>query len=381
MGFAQKALLNQWLESTLTSNSPNIGLMLKKLSAKFFMMNSAVLVVSVLWVSCASKQVTKISPAEVPKELPKEIQDKFQVKEITEAPTPPVEEASPSPSGSPSISPSPGPSASPSPSPPVVVVKPKKSEKLEKGEPQGFQWLSRRPKFDPIWIGEKLNYEVTYFGMAAGDFTLEVQPHKMVNSRKVYHVKGVARSSKVFSFFYKLEDTVESFFDFEGLFSHRFQLELDESKQTRAAVELNDSEKGMTFYWNRWNHYVKGYSEIKDYNPMPPFSQDSLSALYYIRTLPLANGSVVTIPIASEGKVWEAQVTVLRRETISTPVGKLKTIVLKPEHKFQGIAQKSGDSFIWITDDDRKFMVKIEARVRIGTVLATLKSIERGRAP
>ena len=319
-------------------------------------------------VGCASGSLGKISSMP---DLPKEVssdKDRFEVKEVV---------------GSPSPVPSPTPN-------PVLSKKSRKKKKSARptptlsGEPvlvptEAFP--VRRPAKEPIWVGEKLTYEITYFGMSAGDFDLEVMPFKAIDNRKVYHVQGTAISSKVFSLFYRLNDMVESFIDFDGVFSHRFHIVLDESKQTRDSLELNDSSKAQTFYWNRWNHKDRGYTENKDFTPMPRFPQDSLSALYYLRTLPLNDGDVVTFPVVSEGKNWEAVVSVLRREVMSTPMGKIRCIVLKPETKYQGVLQKKGDSFIWLTDDDRKYLVRLEAKVRIGTVVGALKKAVPGTPP
>jgi hypothetical protein len=145
--------------------------------------------------------------------------------------------------------------------------------------------------------------------------------------------------------------------------------------------ESSDSGKKQTFYWNRWNHKTNGYSESKEFSPIEPFSQDSLSALFYMRTIPLPIGTVISVPIVSEGKSWEAVCTVLRREMVSTPFGKVQTVVIKPEMKFQGILKKSGDSFLWLTDDDRRIPIRLEAKVRVGTVIAQLRVAELGTSP
>lgn len=250
----------------------------------------------------------------------------------------------------------------------------------KKDEP--FSWINRRPSKEFFWVGERQTFEITYFGVAAGNLTVEVLPYKTINGRKVYHVKGNATSSKVFSLFYELNDTVETYFDYEGLFSHRFQIELNETKQTRKTMELNDSEKKQTFYWNRWNHHQKGYIETKEFQPIPAFAQDSLSALYFTRTLPLEVGKEYSFPVVSEGKFWDLVVNVVRKEKCTMPGRKeVMCLVLRPDTRFQGVLTKQGDSFLWITDDDRRYLVQLEAKVRIGTVSATLKQVEPGTAP
>lgn len=308
---------------------------------------------------------------DVPTELPNELADKFQIKDQT-AGKPAEGKKEPAPV------PAPAPKAASKKRGASPVAADEKAVSVDTGPKTP---PNRRPAKEPIWLGEQMTLEITYFGMSAGDFTIESLPYKQMNNRKVYHVKGNAKSSRVFSLFYTVDDTVESFFDYEGFYSHRFNLELKESKQTRIAIELNDSEKGSTYYWNRWNHYTKGYTENKVTSDVPRFAQDSVSALYYVRSLPLPTGAVINFPVISEGKWWEAQVTVVRREEMQTPMGKVMTIVLKPEMKYQGVLQKRGDSHIWLTDDDRRVLVQLEAKVRIGTVFARLKKFVPGTPP
>ncbi len=305
--------------------------------------------------SCAGSSLKRIEDSTV---LPTELQKDLGSFEVTESTAPPTQQPAAE-------------ATSRSPVKPVRV--PRKSK-----TPAGFVYPNRRPQRDPIRVGEKTLYDISYLGMTAGEFSIAVEPFKEINKRVVYHVRGRARSSKVFSVFYKLDDLIESFIDYEGIFPHRFHILLDESKQKRNSLELYDPEKARTFFWNRWDHHKRGYTEVKDFFPMQPLSQDSLSSLFYLRTLPLKDGDVATFPVVSEGKNWDAVVTVLRRETIDTPMGPMKTIVLKPETKYQGILKKQGDSFIWISDDDRRFMVRLEAKVKIGSIVASLKSFEPG---
>jgi hypothetical protein len=244
-----------------------------------------------------------------------------------------------------------------------------------------FAYPSRRPAKDPIWVGEKLTYQVTYLGIPAGTFTLEALPYKAVGDRKVYHIMAKAWNSAVFGLMYKLEDYVETYIDYDGFFSHRFHLHQDETKQVRDSQELYDSEKKQSYWWNRWDRKERGYSENKDFYPMEPFPQDTLSSLYYLRAVPLPPHGMVSFPVMSEGKPLTAYVTVMGREELDTAAGTLKTVKLKPEAATRGVLERKGDSYMWLTDDDRRFLVKIEAKVKIGYVVVELKKIELGTAP
>lgn len=319
-------------------------------------------------VGCAGTKVVKVTETkELPQEITKEVAERFEVRESTPSVTPAADVAVSQ----------------------ATLIKDEKAKKRKRPAPKKegaekktvFVYPNRRPPRESVWVGERQVFDITYFGVSAGDFTLDILPHKFMNGRKVYHVKGTAVSSRVFSLFYRLNDTVESFIDYDGIFSHRFHLVLDESKQSRDSLELNDSEKAQTFFWNRWNHVERGYTETKEFAQVQPFSQDTLSALFYLRMQPLRDGDVVNIPVISEAKTWTGIVTVLRREMMESPLGRIQTIVLQPEAQFQGVLKKQGDSFIWLTDDDRRFLVRMEAKVKIGTVVASLKQVELGTHP
>lgn len=252
----------------------------------------------------------------------------------------------------------------------------------KKKKKKAFRYPNRRPKNDPFWMGEKLVYDVTYFGLVAGTFSVTIQPElKVVNDRKVYHLLGEAKSSKVFEMIYTLDDKINSYIDYEGLFSHRFHMLLNQTRQTRNSIELYDSEKEQVYYWNRRNHKTKGYHEKKEFKKISRYPQDSLSALYYIRTLPLAVGRSFKFPVVAEGKNWEATLKVLKREKMKTVLGTRYVFKTQPETRFKGILKTRGDSFMWFTDDEHRYLVRLEAKVKIGSVLAELREIHPGVNP
>ncbi len=71
-------------------------------------------------------------------------------------------------------------------------------------------------------------------------------------------------------------------------------------------------------------------------------------------------------------KLWNVEVQVLRREKIKTKLGEFDTIVIKPLMKSEGIFNRKGDVYIWLTDDKKRVPVKLESKVAIGSITATL---------
>jgi hypothetical protein len=325
---------------------------------------------------CSGKPIVPRIEAADPQALPKELQ-KFAVVDATVPVAAPIPEPSPSPTTLPTA-------AERRKARRELRAAKKKAAKIKKEDKSvaAFVIPNRRPKPDPIWVGEKETLEVTYIGLAAGDFTMETLPFKQIAGRKVYDFKGTVKSSAVLNLFYRLDDMIESFWDYEGLFSHRFHMVLDETKQARDVLELYDSEKKQAFYWNRRNQPDKPPVESKEYFDMAAFAQDSFTAIYYLRTLPLEIGKTYVYPVVSEGKGWDCVVNVVGRERMDTPLGPKMAIIVQPQTRYNGVMkQEKGQGTIWLTDDDRRFVLRLEAKVKIGSVAAQVKKIELGEKP
>lgn len=242
---------------------------------------------------------------------------------------------------------------------------------------------NRRPKIDPIWIGEKIWMDATWLSMAkAGELVLEVLPYKEINGRKVYDFKGAAKTSDLISLVYKAEDWIESFVDYEGLFPYRFIMHGDETKHIRNTLELFDHGAKKQYVHIHDNRIQQGeIHEEKGYKDLTPFSQDTISSIYYARTLDYPDGAVVRFPTTTGGSQFETQLTVVAREELSTPMGKMRAIKTKVETRLRGVLQQQGDAYIWLSDDDRKFLLRFEAKVKIGWIAGITKQIEKGQVP
>jgi len=88
--------------------------------------------------------------------------------------------------------------------------------------------------------------------------------------------------------------------------------------------------------------------------------------------VPLKVGNTYNIDIFDCKTLWNTEVKVLRREEIETQLGKFKTVVIQPILKSEGIFARSGDMYIWLTDDERRIPVLMKSKVKIGSIAATL---------
>jgi hypothetical protein len=69
----------------------------------------------------------------------------------------------------------------------------------------------------------------------------------------------------------------------------------------------------------------------------------------------------------------------MRREKLSTAVGEFDTIVIRPEFELKGKFNPTGENYIWLSDDDRKLILRIESKIKIGTLVSEVIEIQPGR--
>ena len=255
-----------------------------------------------------------------------------------------------------------------------LKIKTKAQRLPELEDHEGFH--GRRPLVDPFVVGEKTIFDVTYFNLAAGHMTIEVKPFVNVNGKKAYHFVVGLKSSKVFSYFYSVDDVAETYMDYEKMLPYALSIHVRESQQFKEIRSFFDWNKLKGTYWER--KIKKGGKEKKKKKEwdIKSFSQNVISAIYYVRAFQLEPKKNLAFRVADDGKNIVFKGQVLRREKLKTEIGTLDTIVLKPKFEIDGIFKPTGNIFIWLTDDHRKRIVRIESKIKIGRLIAKVKSIQ-----
>jgi hypothetical protein len=221
-------------------------------------------------------------------------------------------------------------------------------------------------------VGENLTFLVHYGPVIAGNARLSIPEIVTVNGRPCYKIISETWSNKFFSSFFKIEDRVESHTDVDGLFSWWFRKQLHEG----------DFKTAHTVAFDQINHRaVMTKGDKSDTLAVPPFVQDVLSAIYLLRTMKLAPGDTIHIDNHSDGKLFDLQVVVHKREKAQTKAGKFSCLVVEPFLKTSALFQQKGRLVIHMTDDQRKMPVMITSQLyvkafKLGAIVAELEKIE-----
>lgn len=274
----------------------------------------------------------------------------------------------------------------------VLRHRPPPKQKLKKDEPAPAEllvhqpsfedpksFIGRRPLVDPFRVGEKMTFEVSYFGVVAGELTMKVLPFAYVNGKKSYHFAASGKTASVFEIFYAVDDWLETFVDFESMVPMSYALHVKESKQLRETRCIFNWQTLKANFWDKRITNDDGVEEKKYEWDILPYSQDVFSAPFYLRVFKLVPGEKIVYRLAHEKENILVTAEVLRREKLSTPAGDFDAIVLKPHIEIGGVFKPIGDIFLWLTDDDRHFILRIESKIKIGTIVAEIKSLDKGQ--
>ncbi len=215
-----------------------------------------------------------------------------------------------------------------------------------------------------LTVPEKLVYDLTWTGIKAVTATQEI-----IDQGDSIRIVSLARSADWISVFFPVEDRVESLLTKVsppqlGL-PHDFRMKIREGKHRRDKEIIFDHDKGKARYIDHLNGEKVELEIGKN-------TYDTYSSFYYVRTLPLEVGKSVFVSILDNKQLWNVEIQVLKKEKLDTILGEVNTILIKPLIKSEGIFQKKGEIYIWLTDDARRIPVKMKTKVTIGSVTATL---------
>jgi hypothetical protein len=222
---------------------------------------------------------------------------------------------------------------------------------------------------DLPWKGERLVFELSWFAIKAGTAVMEVSERED-RGRKAYQISAVTASNEYIDIIYKVRDRIDSFVYADNLSSYKYKVHQEEGFFRRDKEIIFDYDKKEATYTKDKKTSV---------HSIPAFVQDSLSSLYYLRTKELTVGKPVIIDVFDNKKLWQVEVQVLKKERIETAAGVFDTVQIKPILKFEGIFQRKGDVYIWLTDDSRKMPVKMKSKIKIGSISADLIEYKNSR--
>lgn len=208
-------------------------------------------------------------------------------------------------------------------------------------------------------VNEKLEFRVHYGIINAASVTMEVDGNmEDVYARKCYHIKAEGKTLKSFDWAFKVRDRFDTYLDQDALVPIKF---------TKAVQEDNYKDDDLVVF----KHPKKKLYSKKGDLTMPLYTQDVISALYYIRNIDFENAKVnqqFPIDVYLDNKIYNLGFKYAGKETLKTDVGTVKCIKLVPTLIVDRVFKSKDDMTVWISDDANKIPIRVKAEIMVGSV-------------
>lgn len=258
------------------------------------------------------------------------------------------------------------------PKPPAVEKKIKKIPSAPEKKPFSIVPLHKIP----FEVGERLVVELTWLALPAGQGVLEVRNGPLISGRPTFHLWGNVLSSKMVDTIYHVDNTIESFVDAQGFIPYKFLLSMFETAQKKETRVVFDHPRAKTNYWSKRISQKWGDQEINREDEIVPQSRDMFSALYYARALDFQINKKQTFWIYENGQNLSVELLPLGKEVVTSRAGVFQCWKIKVDVRINNVLKPTGDLFMWLSDDSKKYLVKFDAKVKIGSLLGKLVSIK-----
>lgn len=113
-------------------------------------------------------------------------------------------------------------------------------------------------------------------------------------------------------------------------------------------------------------------------SPMPEAALDGLGLLYLLRAMPLEPGDTVRLDRHFQPDRNPVVFRAVGRERIRVPAGRFRTVVVEPVIPALDVFGEDRDARIWLSDDARRLIVRVESTTRVGPLQMHLREYSAG---
>jgi len=215
---------------------------------------------------------------------------------------------------------------------------------------------------DRFPVGETLVYDARFGLLNLGEGLMHIAGIDTVRGTPTLHVVFRLTGG---SFFYRLDDRMDSWIELDRFASRRFVQDFHEGNSDRYTAYEIFPDSG--FYTQ---------SGVDSVLPTSPDPLDDAAFFYFVRTLDLEVGQRYEFERYFRPDRNPVVLEVLGRDTLDVPAGRIPTILVRPTVKGRGILEEAKEPQMWLSDDDRRIMVQLKLKfASIATITLRLREI------
>jgi len=243
------------------------------------------------------------------------------------------------------------------------------------------EFVEQFPVFQP---GEKITYKAVYnwgiIWINAGHVEFKVSETKY-NGQDVYHFNSFGSSIPSYDWLFKVRDYFQSYAnkgDLSPVYFDRNTFEGGFQVHNRFAFDYDNK-----LIYTKTENTEREYKE--DTISLVKNIYDVVSGVYYVRNLDFTSYQINdTIPVKMiiDNEIFDLYLRYLGKEILKTHNKRtFKTIKFSALLIEGTIFNEGEDLFVWVSDDQNRIPILVEAKIRIGSVKATLNTTENLKFP
>jgi uncharacterized protein DUF3108 len=220
----------------------------------------------------------------------------------------------------------------------------------------------------PFRIGETLTYDVSWSSyLVAGTAVTTIKEKRRSLDSTAYYMVAEARPTPLLSSLYALYYKLDTLLDAYTLLPQRGSVYAEEGKRHDLKTTLFDRKAQRAFF------EYQSTTRVKADFPIAASTQDALSAIYALRTLPFKAGVHLAMPVSNDGLKYTMTLDVAGPERVVTRLGEnaaWKVIPVVADEKGEAVGKNLA---IWISNDARRYPLKMQAELPLGTFVLLLR--------
>jgi len=222
------------------------------------------------------------------------------------------------------------------------------------------------PPFSP---GEQMGFSIDYLGMRMGTATISVGAPAGTDLPVGLEAHTTGLAAVLFAF----RERLTSYLDPESGLPATSVLDADERGRQRRDTTRFDRGAGAAMV-------REGEGSAPVEVAVEPETLDFVALVFLLRRLPLEPGTRRTFSVLAGTKVQSVVTEVLVRETIQTPAGTFPALKIRVPTSFSGKFSERHPTYLWLSDDARRIVVRLATEFSFGSAAAQLVSYRPGGA-
>ena len=224
----------------------------------------------------------------------------------------------------------------------------------------------------PFPVGEVLVYEI-YWGWVGVGRSVATTQWEWVDDRWCIAIRFRTRTSGVAERLYPVDDNVVTYIDGKTLRPIRFVTKLSAGGQTRDEETVFDWENMKARYTRRRGEGRE--DDTKEYE-IQDNTRDLVSFMYFMRSTEFEENAKYEYEVVVNDKLYELEVNSRGHENVNLKnYGRVRSLRMDPRASFDGVFVRRGEMVVWLADDERRILTKLEVDTPFASVKLLLRNV------